>query len=511
MYGFRKIVDVASGAKNSDNGDWEFYHQCFQRAYPGNIVMMKRKVQPKEDNVKYNSQLQGLLADVEMLKTQHDLVDDKLKQTLTENERLWSEVFDLRERHTGQQSMIVKLLQFFLQLVMNKPDRNSRKRRYPATEDAPESIFFPKRGALHLPNSKSIQYDSPNILEISGAMDPFLLTGQGSKATDATDGSQQQSGSTHTSPPEVAQESSSNSTSSGSGRSGLQQQQQHEESLKNEGISDVQPSMFFSASPRTATHTTPSPRPTASRQGSSRSVKSNKSTPRESPFSRGSNSLPASPFIFPPTYTQDAATIDLSSCISTEEGAESDANPIIFSAKSATLHTPDVKSTALHTPEVSSTVIKKTPSKEGPSPPKQKELSTPVVSLPTPTALTRQTSFRDREELSVNVDNISKSIDMLQDMLNKQEINLDLKTSLGDTPNMTSMQELIKLIHQHSDAVAEEEEEEEEDPNVDIETLSPEEMNAQIPANNNNNSNNNNRPNNSNLQQQSCEQQQQQH
>ena len=99
-----------------------------------------------------------------------------------------------------------------------------------------------------------------------------------------------------------------------------------------------------------------------------------------------------------------------------------------------------------------------------------------------PTALTRQTSFRDRDELSVNVDNISKSIDMLQEMLNKQEINLDLKSSLGETQKNSSMQELLKLIHQHSDGNIEVEEEEEDDANIDIETVSPAEVSQAAPT-----------------------------
>lgn len=387
MYGFRKIIDV-TGAKHGD-GDWEFYHTYFQRDHPENIAMMKRKGQIKEETKMNSTQFTNLLQDVEKLKSQHDAVDEKLKLVKVENERLWREVFDLRERHQNQQTMIVKLIQFFLQLVMNKTDA-SRKRRYPVEEEIPENVYFNKR-ALHLSDKgkkMAIQcYDSPtsSLTEVM-SKDPSI-----SKLVSSTTLQQEQL-------KEIAQIASTVEVVD-------------EATKQRTTISSVDDILKL-----------------ASSYGQSSSTASNSKS--------GSSKIssPTSPFIFPEAYKPEPEIIDLSSCISTDESNNilNPINPILYSLKTAT-------------PEMSS-FVKKVQGGQ--------TLSTPVVNMPT-SALTRQTSFRDRDEVSANVDKISKSIETLQDMLNKQEINLDLKgvninSLYNEVPSKTSFQDLLKMVHQQT-------------------------------------------------------------
>lgn len=136
MYGFRKIVDPSSGSLKLDRDEWEFSHPYFQQSKPDQLHLIKRKVHVKEDTKSTNAQMVNLLQDVEKLKNQAEDVNSRLDLVKAENELLWREVSDLRETHQNQQTVINKLIQFFIQLVMSKGDI-SRKRRaldYPFLE-----------------------------------------------------------------------------------------------------------------------------------------------------------------------------------------------------------------------------------------------------------------------------------------------------------------------------------------------------------------------------------------
>jgi len=70
-----------------------------------------------------------VLGEVGQLKDRQEDLDGKLDTMKNENEALWREVLSLRQKHTQQQKIVNKLIQFLVALV--QPRMGSMKRRYP--------------------------------------------------------------------------------------------------------------------------------------------------------------------------------------------------------------------------------------------------------------------------------------------------------------------------------------------------------------------------------------------
>ena len=128
MYGFRKRIDLEKGGvPRCGKVEWEFFHPSFQRSRPEDLCFIKRK--PAKGEAKFKPvDISGLLEDVNLLKSQHILMSEKLDVAKNDNEHLLQEIYDLRNNHNRQQLIINKLIRFLLQIVMGK-DVTSRKRR----------------------------------------------------------------------------------------------------------------------------------------------------------------------------------------------------------------------------------------------------------------------------------------------------------------------------------------------------------------------------------------------
>ncbi|NP_001090266.1 heat shock transcription factor 1 S homeolog [Xenopus laevis] len=125
MYGFRKVVHIEQGGLvKPERDDTEFQHPYFIRGQEQLLENIKRKVNTmsatKSDEVKVRQDSVGkLISDVQSMKGKQESIDGRLLSMKHENEALWREVASLRQKHTQQQKVVNKLIQFLVSLVQS--------------------------------------------------------------------------------------------------------------------------------------------------------------------------------------------------------------------------------------------------------------------------------------------------------------------------------------------------------------------------------------------------------
>nr|AGN53400.1 heat shock factor 1 [Haliotis diversicolor] len=163
MYGFRKVMSVDQGSLKVEKDDLEFHHVYFQQGHEELMENIKRKVSPgvKVESIKLKQEdVSKVLADVRNLRGKQDTITAKMDTLKRENEALWREVANLRQKHLNtakmdtlkrenealwrevanlrqkhlkQQQIVNKLIQFLVTLVRGNRGipTNSRKRVMP--------------------------------------------------------------------------------------------------------------------------------------------------------------------------------------------------------------------------------------------------------------------------------------------------------------------------------------------------------------------------------------------
>jgi len=127
MYGFHKKLSVeAGGLKSEKDQEMEFEHPCFLRGNHDLLNHIKRKVAtPKMPNMAAAGQfaptaaiktekVTEVLNEVNVLKERQEDIDSKLSTMKKENEALWREVINLRQKHSNQQKIVNKLIHFLM-------------------------------------------------------------------------------------------------------------------------------------------------------------------------------------------------------------------------------------------------------------------------------------------------------------------------------------------------------------------------------------------------------------
>uniref|UniRef100_H3AZK5 Heat shock transcription factor 1 n=1 Tax=Latimeria chalumnae TaxID=7897 RepID=H3AZK5_LATCH len=125
MYGFRKVVHIEQGGLvKPEKDDTEFQHPYFIRGQEHLLENIKRKVTSvsglKSDDIKIRQDnMSKLLTDVQLMRGKQENIDSKLLAMKHENEALWREVASLRQKHSQQQKVVNKLIQFLISLVQS--------------------------------------------------------------------------------------------------------------------------------------------------------------------------------------------------------------------------------------------------------------------------------------------------------------------------------------------------------------------------------------------------------
>jgi len=183
MYGFHKVVSVDSGGLKGERDEIEFAHAYFLRGQEHLLPEIKRKVAAsmpgrahttinlpniKSDKVAHDNSLRvnEVLTEVNMLKDKQEDTDIKLDNMRSENEALWQEVLNLRQKHSQQQKIVNKLIHFLMAVVQPRMASGIKRRYVPGTQLAIDSPSFkPKEAKLEAKGG-----DGPTIQDITHAM-----------------------------------------------------------------------------------------------------------------------------------------------------------------------------------------------------------------------------------------------------------------------------------------------------------------------------------------------------
>ncbi|XP_065327442.1 heat shock factor protein 1 isoform X2 [Pelmatolapia mariae] len=125
MYGFRKVVHIEQGGLvKPERDDTEFQHPFFIRGQEHLLENIKRKVtnvsSVRQDDAKICAEeVNKILNDVQLMKGKQETIDSRIVAMKHENEALWREVASLRQKHTQQQKVVNKLIQFLVSLIQS--------------------------------------------------------------------------------------------------------------------------------------------------------------------------------------------------------------------------------------------------------------------------------------------------------------------------------------------------------------------------------------------------------
>ncbi|KAG9283065.1 heat shock factor protein 2 [Astyanax mexicanus] len=159
MYGFRKVMHIDTGiVKQERDGPVEFQHPYFKHGQDDLLEHIKRKVSNgrPEDNKLRQEDLSKILSSVQNVHDKQENMDARLATLKRENEALWREMSDLRQKHVQQQHAIKELVQFIFTLVQNNRLLNlKRKRPLLLSSNGKKSKYISEIFEDHLDNEKS--------------------------------------------------------------------------------------------------------------------------------------------------------------------------------------------------------------------------------------------------------------------------------------------------------------------------------------------------------------------
>ncbi|XP_065499786.1 heat shock factor protein 3-like isoform X1 [Caloenas nicobarica] len=120
MYGFRKVIALENGMVTAEKSSViEFQHPFFKQGKAHLLENIKRKVSAvrTEDLKVCTEDLHKVLSEVQEMREQQNNMDVRLANMKRENKALWKEVAVLRQKHSQQQKLLSKILQFILSLM----------------------------------------------------------------------------------------------------------------------------------------------------------------------------------------------------------------------------------------------------------------------------------------------------------------------------------------------------------------------------------------------------------
>jgi len=137
MYGFRKVLSVEAGALKGEKEEMEFAHSFFIQGQEHLLHQIKRKVTTsvrsspdfKQDFLPSSEKVNEVLTEMNQIRDRQEDMDGRLEAMKNENEALWGEVMSLRLRHSKQQKIVNKLIQFLVALVQPRGRKRSFQSR----------------------------------------------------------------------------------------------------------------------------------------------------------------------------------------------------------------------------------------------------------------------------------------------------------------------------------------------------------------------------------------------
>lgn len=120
MYGFRKVSTIENSGLHPGVDDLHFYHPDFLRDKPDRLEAIKRKLPQK---LSETVELKNVIKGITEIEDKQKGVTKTLADIKRENEMLWAELHDLRQKHQQQQLYITRLMK----LVFEAMEQNGIK------------------------------------------------------------------------------------------------------------------------------------------------------------------------------------------------------------------------------------------------------------------------------------------------------------------------------------------------------------------------------------------------
>nr|AAK73747.1 heat shock transcription factor 1c [Danio rerio] len=150
MYGFRKVVHIEQGGLvKPEKDDTEFQHPYFIRGQEQLLENIKRKVTTvsniKHEDYKFSTDdVSKMISDVQHMKGKQESMDSKISTLKHENEMLWREVATLRQKHSQQQKVVNKLIQFLITLARSNRVLGVKRKMPLMLNDSSSAHSMPK-------------------------------------------------------------------------------------------------------------------------------------------------------------------------------------------------------------------------------------------------------------------------------------------------------------------------------------------------------------------------------
>lgn len=120
MYGFRKVTTIENSGLHPGTDDLHFTHPDFHRDKPERLDSIKRKLPQK---LVGSVDLRNVIKGITEIEDKQKDVSNTLTEIKRENQMLWAELHDLRQKHQQQQLYISRLMK----LVFEAMEQNGIK------------------------------------------------------------------------------------------------------------------------------------------------------------------------------------------------------------------------------------------------------------------------------------------------------------------------------------------------------------------------------------------------
>ncbi|KTW30555.1 uncharacterized protein T551_01838 [Pneumocystis jirovecii RU7] len=131
MYGFHKVPHLQHGVLESDspNEILEFSNPNFLRDQPDLLCLVTRKKgpQPGEDNSPLD--YSAIISEIQSIKKHQLTISSDLKRIQMDNQALWQEALNSREKHRHHQETIDKILKFLVSIFSPEKRNIVQKRK----------------------------------------------------------------------------------------------------------------------------------------------------------------------------------------------------------------------------------------------------------------------------------------------------------------------------------------------------------------------------------------------
>lgn len=155
MYGFHKVPHLQQGVLETENDSerWEFSNPNFQRNKPELLILVSRKKGAStEEKEISNVDLQHILEEIKSIKRHQMNISTQLQSIQRDNQILWQETVQARERHFRHQETIDKILRFLASVFSNNGGGGGEKR----------SVVIPRKRRFLLGPGDEEDYVSEN-------------------------------------------------------------------------------------------------------------------------------------------------------------------------------------------------------------------------------------------------------------------------------------------------------------------------------------------------------------